>query len=140
VFIERLQVEEGFLDGLDVAFAPGLNVIIGARGTGKTSIIELIRYCLGAQAFTADALARGRSQALSVLQDGRVSVTVASGGASAVIQADGTVGGLPRTAAEFPCTVLAQNEIEAVGAQASGRLHLVDSVRRYQRHQACQHY
>ena len=46
--IERLQVEaEGFLSGLDVQFVEGLNVIIGARGTGKTSIVELIRFCLG---------------------------------------------------------------------------------------------
>ena len=41
--IKRVQIEEGFLDGLDVAFALGLNAIIGERGTGKTSLIELIR-------------------------------------------------------------------------------------------------
>jgi len=40
MWIERLQVEpEGFLRDLDVEFVPGLNVIIGARGTGKTSIV-----------------------------------------------------------------------------------------------------
>jgi predicted AAA+ superfamily ATPase len=40
MIIKRIQVEEGFLDGLDIAFAPGLNVLIGPRGTGKTSVIE----------------------------------------------------------------------------------------------------
>src|SRR5712691_5117868 len=33
--IERVQVEEGFWDGLDIESTPGLNVIIGARGTGS---------------------------------------------------------------------------------------------------------
>jgi hypothetical protein len=27
--IERVQIEEGFLDGLDLRLVPGLNVIIG---------------------------------------------------------------------------------------------------------------
>ena len=47
MYIERVQVEEGFLDGLDLELSAGLNVVIGARGTGKTSLIELIRFCLG---------------------------------------------------------------------------------------------
>ena len=45
MIIRRMQVEGGFLDGLDLRFEPGLNVLIGGRGTGKSSIIELIRYC-----------------------------------------------------------------------------------------------
>ncbi|EPB4256535.1 ATP-binding protein [Yersinia enterocolitica] len=44
--IERLQVQGGFLDGLDINFSSGLNVITGARGMGKTSVIELLRYVL----------------------------------------------------------------------------------------------
>ena len=42
--IDRVQIEEGFLDGLDVSFVSGLNVIVGERGTGKTSLIELVRF------------------------------------------------------------------------------------------------
>jgi|SRR6267378_460345 len=41
--IERVQVEEGFLDGIDVDLVPGLNVVIGTRGTGKTSLMALSR-------------------------------------------------------------------------------------------------
>jgi len=37
VWIERIEVEEGFLDGFVVDFTLGLNVPIGPRGTGKTS-------------------------------------------------------------------------------------------------------
>lgn len=44
--IEYLSVIGGFLDGLRVAFGPGLNTIIGARGTGKTTVVECIAYAL----------------------------------------------------------------------------------------------
>ena len=50
--IERIQVEEGFLDGLDLTFVSGLNVLIGPRGSGKTSVIELIRFCLDVKGIT----------------------------------------------------------------------------------------
>ena len=76
MFIERVHVEDGFLNGLEVRFATGLNVLIGARGTGKTSLIELIRFALGAPAFTEDAERRGNQQALSVLQGGQVTVVL----------------------------------------------------------------
>ncbi len=45
--IRKLQVLGGFWDGLELDFAAGLNCIIGARGTGKTTILELCRHCLG---------------------------------------------------------------------------------------------
>lgn len=129
--IERLQVEtEGFLSGLDVTFTKGLNVVIGARGTGKTSIVELIRFCLSAGAFTDKAALDGSQQAIAILEGGAVTLTLTEGGSSWTItrSASGHVSssGGPTT---VECTVLAQNEVEAVGAQASGRLHLIDRFR-----------
>ncbi|MDQ0632398.1 energy-coupling factor transporter ATP-binding protein EcfA2 [Arthrobacter pascens] len=129
--IERLQVEtEGFLAGLDLKFHEGLNVIIGARGTGKTSVVELIRYCLGAGSFTEDAALRGNQQAVAVLDGGAVHLTIRDGNDSFVVSRSAaghvsTTGGPKHVA----CTVLAQNEIEAVGAQGPGRLHLIDRFR-----------
>lgn len=38
--------EGGFLDGLEVHFNQGFNAMIGGRGTGKTTIIETLRYAL----------------------------------------------------------------------------------------------
>lgn len=129
--IERLQVEtEGFLSGLDIQFAAGLNVIIGARGTGKTSIVELIRFCVGAGAFTEDAATRGRQQAIAVLDGGAVTLTIRDG--DAVFKLTRSASGHASTIGigdNVSCTVLAQNEIEAIGAQASGRLHLIDRFR-----------
>lgn len=130
MFIERLQVEqEGFLAGLDLEFAPGLNVIIGARGTGKTSLIELIRYCVGAGGFTEDATMRGGQQALAVLQGGAASVTL-NGEMGRQLLTRAANGHLTSSLPFAPrCTVLAQNEVEAVGAQSAGRLHLIDRFR-----------
>jgi hypothetical protein len=49
--IERVQVEEGFWDGLDIESTPGLHVSIGARGTGKpeekTDDCAIIPVCRG---------------------------------------------------------------------------------------------
>jgi len=130
LYIKRLTVErEGFLAGADIEFTPGLNVIIGARGTGKTSIIELIRYCLGAGGFTEDAVDRGTQQARAILQGGAVSIEVdgADGPHSFSRSSSGHV--TATTSISPRCTVLAQNEVEAVGAQASGRIHLIDRYR-----------
>ena len=129
MLIERVQIEDGFLDGLDVRFVDGLNVLIGARGTGKTSLIELIRFALGASAFTEDAARRGHQQALSVLQGGQVTVVIRDGEDRFVVTR-GARDETPRFTRPIPpVTVLAQGEIEAVGAQPIGRLHLIDRFR-----------
>lgn len=70
MYIKRVQIDEGFLDGVDAYFSSGLNVIIGARGTGKTSLIELIRYCLDVESYTNETGKKSREHALSVLGGG----------------------------------------------------------------------
>jgi hypothetical protein len=40
------------LDGFEQKFAQGLNFLISGRGTGKSSVIELIRFCLEATSYT----------------------------------------------------------------------------------------
>lgn len=44
--LNSLTVKGGYLDGLYMDIAPNLNTIIGGRGTGKSTLIELIRYGL----------------------------------------------------------------------------------------------
>ncbi|MCM3695949.1 AAA family ATPase [Microbacterium oleivorans] len=129
-YIERLQVDaEGFLAGIDIHFTPGLNVIVGARGTGKTSIIELVRYALGASAFTKSAADRGKQQAQAILGGGAVTVTVRDGDSVFQAHRSGSMDSPSFAMVGVSCTVLGQNEIEAVGAQKSGRLHLIDRFR-----------
>jgi hypothetical protein len=45
--ILSLAIDGGFLDGSVFEFRDGLNCIIGARGAGKTTAIEFLRYLLG---------------------------------------------------------------------------------------------
>jgi predicted ATP-dependent endonuclease of OLD family len=127
MYIERVQIEEGFLDGLDIALVPGLNVVIGARGTGKTSLIELIKFCLDAQGHTPETSKRSYDHAMSVLGSGQVTVTISDGSRKVSVSrtaSDST----PRTSGAYVTPlVFSQTEIESVGLQVSGRLSLLSS-------------
>lgn len=42
-----LSWQGGFLDGASIHFNENLNVLIGGRGTGKSTVVESLRYVLG---------------------------------------------------------------------------------------------
>jgi len=44
--IETLKVTGGYLDGVHIDFSEHLNAVIGGRGTGKSTLLECIRYVL----------------------------------------------------------------------------------------------
>lgn len=44
--IDRIVVKRGYLEDLELAFSPNLNSVVGGRGTGKSTLIEAIRYAL----------------------------------------------------------------------------------------------
>jgi len=50
-----LAWEGGFLDGAAIHFNPNLNVLVGGRGTGKSTVIESIRSVLGLDAVGDEA-------------------------------------------------------------------------------------
>lgn len=124
--IERIQIEEGFLNGFDVSPLVGLNVIIGARGTGKTSLIELIRFCLNVDGYTPETSRRSREHALSVLGSGQITLTLVDGDRRIVVSRSANEAA-PRMSGQFlPPIILSQTEIETVGLQPGGRLRLLD--------------
>lgn len=45
----------GFLDGCSLRFNENLNVLIGGRGTGKSTVIESLRYVLGLEPLGSDS-------------------------------------------------------------------------------------
>ena len=125
--IERIQIEEGFLDGLDVTFAHGLNVIIGERGTGKTSLIELIRFCLGVPGYTSDSTKQSRDHALSVIGGGQATITLTEGDHQILVTRTAT-DDRPQSSGSFVRpTIFSQKEIESVGLKAQGRIRLLDN-------------
>jgi ABC-type lipoprotein export system ATPase subunit len=126
MYIERVQIEEGFLDGLDVNFTSGLNVIIGARGTGKTSLIELIRFCLDVGG-NSEITRRSRDHALSILGTGQVTITLNDRGQEIIVSRTST-DVEPRTSGQFKKPMIfSQTEIETIGLESVGRLRLIDS-------------
>ncbi|WP_448150321.1 AAA family ATPase [Labrys miyagiensis] len=124
--IERLQIEGGFLDGFDVKFSNGLNVLIGARGTGKTSVIELIRFALAARSHTVEAGTRSKEHAEAVLDDGVV--TIELGNVLDTVTVTRAAGdNEPQANGQFDKPlVFSQTEIENLGLSESGRLRLLD--------------
>ncbi len=51
-----LEWDGGFLDGAAIHFNPNLNVLIGGRGAGKSTVIESLRYVLDLEPIGEDAL------------------------------------------------------------------------------------
>lgn len=120
-------MEEGFLHGLDLEFHEGLNVIIGPRGSGKTSVIELIRYGLGVQAYSQSFGERSREHALAILGPGQVILTAEDGGTEYIISRSADEAHIePRIGYPVPI-ILSQNEIETIGLSEEGKLRLIDS-------------
>lgn len=44
--IEKIKFSGGYLDGIEIDLSSHLNAIIGGRGTGKSTVIECLRYVL----------------------------------------------------------------------------------------------
>ena len=45
--LRHLSWDSGFLDGVRMPLNPNLNVLVGGRGAGKSTVIESLRYVLG---------------------------------------------------------------------------------------------
>ena len=52
--IDEISISGGYLDGLAVAFSDEVSTIIGGRGTGKSTLINLIIYCLDKYHYTKE--------------------------------------------------------------------------------------
>ena len=140
--IRRLRVTGGFLDGIHVVFDDNLNCIIGGRGTGKTTVLEILRWALDQMPDqqTAPILRRNIEKlVLGNLGNGVVEVEIhtdsglrylvrrANGGASIVMNdagepveidiARGTI---------FSAEVYSQSQIEEIANDPLFQLKLID--------------
>lgn len=138
--LKSMSVVGGFLDGMSIDFADGLNCLIGARGTGKTTVLEFIRYAL--DAMPADGPARKRVEALieGNLAGGRIEVAIQNRDGLAYIVSR-SAGEAPvvldvnrapteiniRTSGLFNVDIFSQNEVEAVADEAGSQLSLIDN-------------
>jgi DNA repair exonuclease SbcCD ATPase subunit len=138
--LKSMSVVGGFLDGMSIDFADGLNCLIGARGTGKTTVLEFIRYAL--DAMPADGPARKRVEALieGNLAGGRIELAIQNRDGLAYIVSR-SAGEAPvvldvnrapteiniRTSGLFNVDIFSQNEVEAVADEAGSQLSLIDN-------------
>jgi DNA repair ATPase RecN len=53
--IEKIVVRRGYLEDLEINLSPNLNAIVGGRGTGKSTLIEAIRFALQLSPTNKDA-------------------------------------------------------------------------------------
>lgn len=54
-YIESISFVGGKLDGQTISFSPELNCLIGIRGSGKSTALELLRYAFGISLSSASA-------------------------------------------------------------------------------------
>lgn len=128
--IDRLEVSGGFLDDFEIDFTDGLNVLIGARGAGKTSALELIRFGLGLPAITKEAGEEAFEQALAVLGDGTVTVYCSVGGDPLVFTRTG-FDEAPSASRSYRAgmpLIVSQNEIEQIGLDPLSRREILDRL------------
>ena len=78
--IERIRFVGGYLDGLDIELSDYLNAVIGGRGTGKSTLLECIRYAFDLEPKTQNALKQHKSVIESNLgkERGMVEITLRS--------------------------------------------------------------
>ncbi|KYQ84543.1 hypothetical protein AWW72_07770 [Acinetobacter sp. NRRL B-65365] len=129
MIIRSLRVEEGFFNNLNLTFSDGLNVLVGGRGVGKTSVIELIRFGLGAKNFIDDSSNKGTTHALSILNStGQVCIELESASGEIFSVTRMAQDKAPWSNSNFASPIIfSQTEIETIGLNKEGRMALIDS-------------
>jgi hypothetical protein len=135
--ILALDVRGGYFDALHISFAPHMTCIFGGKGSGKTTLFEMLRFAL-----FGSMLARGdtvRSLLRKNLGTGVVRVTFQTRHGVRYVAERGLKDERPRFFSEegapaklapdaFPIEVYGQDEIESVGGDRASQLALLDRL------------
>src|SRR6266545_3233072 len=134
--IRRLQIKGGFLDGLDISLHPALTTIVGAKGSGKSLVVELLRFALDQEPTQPDIRKDHETKLKERLRlYGRVSVTVCDQAGTEHIVAreydpanNNPFHGIALAIREFfPCHFLSQGEIVRLAESEEEQLRFIDS-------------
>lgn len=136
--VRALCVTGGFLDGAVLTFNDGLNSILGGKGTGKSLVVELLRFGLD-QGPAEPPLANDHEQKLlnCLKTYGKVAITISdeTGKEYLVTREYKPNDGNPTTVTDihdetpkafairdiFPCIFLSQNEAIQIAQDVTGR-------------------
>lgn len=146
--IRSVEIVGGFLDGSRFDFADGLNCFIGARGAGKTTVVELIRFALDElpvrdardgerrriETLVERNLGGGRVQLSVETKEGLSYMVSRSAGEEPIVQ---TIEGDPtditlKTGGLFRADIYSQNEVESIADRTTSQLELIDNFQREQ--------
>ncbi|HPC65233.1 MAG TPA: AAA family ATPase [Anaerohalosphaeraceae bacterium] len=143
--IKSFSILGGFLDGLELNFNSGLNCLIGHRGTGKTTVLEFVRYALDAFPNGEKGIvSRKRVESLvkNNLGDGRIRLTIetkdgleyiidrTASGDPMVLNSDGTPTDISiNSGGIFNADIFSQNEVENIADNPQSQLSLIDNFR-----------
>lgn len=137
-----LNVTGGFLAGAKLEFVDGLNCLIGGRGTGKTTVLEFLRFGLGLM--PDPKLNPQRHRAIeglvkANLGNGRLTIELrtkmdmrytAASSAHETIQVLNEVGTAVPISLDrdqiFGADIFSQNEIEEIASSPAAQLDLLD--------------
>ena len=132
--IDRVCVSGGFLDGQMITFNEGLNSVIGGKGTGKSLLVELMRFALD-QAPLIDGIASDHNSKLEkrLRKGGMVEITFSDGyGETTVLRRtfDPTGSRYDKVEGEpsqlYPIMFLSQNEIIRIAQDPIEQLAFID--------------
>ena len=128
--LTAVEVEGGFHDGLKFPLAPGLNAIIGGRGTGKSALIEIIRYVTESKEASTPDLVDNRRHNFKANAEGRVqfvdkqgqqyAASRSGGAARGSLLRDGEETGVP-VDRRFKATIFGQRELQLLGDEGALR-------------------
>ncbi|MXW67053.1 MAG: AAA family ATPase [Gemmatimonadales bacterium] len=77
--LQDLSWDSGFLDGVRLPLNPNLNVLVGGRGAGKSTVVESLRYVLGLDPLGDEARKAHQGIVQHVLRGGtKISLSVRS--------------------------------------------------------------
>jgi PHP family Zn ribbon phosphoesterase len=134
--IVHMRVASGFLDGVEALFHEGLNSILGAKGAGKSLLVEFLRFALNQPPMNPDIRADYESKLRTRLGNyGFVEITFADETGKEITvkrtynpaedhpYADGQAYDLAQI---FPILFLSQNEIIKVAENESEQIVFID--------------
>jgi ABC-type enterochelin transport system ATPase subunit/histidinol phosphatase-like PHP family hydrolase len=134
--ITKVEVTGGFLDGLALDLHEGLTTILGSKGSGKSVLIELIRFALD-QASDQPEIRKDHETKLKKQLGvyGTVAVTIDDSGGTThrLVRTYDPANDSPITdvtfdpAEFFPCHFLSQNEIIRLAESESEQIKFIDS-------------
>lgn len=141
--ITSMSVSRGFLNNQRICFHQGLNSIVGGKGSGKSLIVEFLRFCLNQSSLIKNIAEDANEKLLKRLEPfGKITIELSlpSGDtyqvtrtydkASNTIECtnlkDGTVyqGDIPTL---FPILAYSQNEVIKIAEDENSQLNLIDT-------------